>query len=233
MRLNKLILQGFKSFVDRTEICFDSGITGIVGPNGCGKSNIVDAVRWVLGEQSAKTLRGGKMEDVIFNGSEKRRRLSFCEVTLVFDNPEHELPVEFNEVAVTRRVYRSGEGEYKINGTACRLKDIIDLFRDTGVGKEGYSLVGQGRIDDILSQRSEDRRQVFEEAAGIGRYKARKNDAERRLQRTEDNLARIDDICEGLEERVGPLEAQSANAREYLGLRDELKILELNIFLAR
>ena len=144
MRLKKLIIHGFKSFADRVEISFEQGITGVVGPNGCGKSNIADAGRWVLGEQSAKTLRGAKMEDVIFNGTEKRRRLAFCEVTLVFDNEDKSLPVDYTEVAVTRRVYRSGEGEYKLNGTSCRLRDIIDLFRDTGIGKDGYSLIGQG-----------------------------------------------------------------------------------------
>ena len=233
MRLKKLIIHGFKSFADRVEISFDGGITGVVGPNGCGKSNIADAVRWVLGEQSAKTLRGAKMEDVIFNGTEKRRRLAFCEVTLVFDNSDKSLPVDFVEVAVTRRVYRSGEGEYKINGTACRLRDIVDLFRDTGVGKDGYSLIGQGRIDEILSQKSEDRRQVFEEAAGIVKYKARKLEAQRRMEHTRDNLSRVEDILAELESRVEPLRAQSEAAREYLALRDELKVLDLNAFLMR
>ena len=233
MRLKKLIIHGFKSFADRVEISFDGGITGVVGPNGCGKSNISDAVRWVLGEQSAKTLRGAKMEDVIFNGTEKRRRLAFCEVTLVFDNEDRSLPIDFTEVSVTRRVYRSGEGEYKINGTACRLRDIVDLFRDTGIGKDGYSLIGQGRIDEILSQKSEDRRQVFEEAAGIVKYKARKLDAQRRMEHTRDNLTRVEDILSELEERVEPLKQQSEVAREYLALRDELKILDLNVFLMR
>ena len=213
MRLKKLIIHGFKSFADRVEISFDGGITGVVGPNGCGKSNIADAVRWVLGEQSAKTLRGAKMEDVIFNGTEKRRRLAFCEVTLVFDNSDKSLPIDFAEVAVTRRVYRSGEGEYKINGAACRLRDIVDLFRDTGVGKDGYSLIGQGRIDEILSQKSEDRRQVFEEAAGIVKYKARKLEAQRRMEHTRDNLSRVEDILAELESRVEPLRAQSEGAR--------------------
>ncbi len=166
MRLKKLVIHGFKSFADRVEVTFENGITGVVGPNGCGKSNIADAVRWVLGEQSAKTLRGSKMEDVIFNGTEKRRRLAFCEVTLTFDNEDKALPVDFTEVEVSRRVYRSGEGEYKLNGTACRLRDIVDLFRDTGIGKEGYSLIGQGRIDDILSARSEDRRKMFRGSGG-------------------------------------------------------------------
>ena len=222
MRLKKLIIHGFKSFADRVEISFDGGITGVVGPNGCGKSNIADAVRWVLGEQSAKTLRGAKMEDVIFNGTEKRRRLAFCEVTLVFDNSDKSLPIDFAEVAVTRRVYRSGEGEYKINGTACRLRDIVDLFRDTGVGKDGYSLIGQGRIDEILSQKSEDRRQVFEEAAGIVIQGAQARGAAPHGAHARQPLPR----------RGHPLElsrASSASRAErggasILALRDELKL---------
>ena len=161
MRLKKLEIHGFKSFADRVEMTFEDGITGVVGPNGCGKSNISDAMRWVLGEQSAKTLRGGKMEDVIFNGTEKRRKAASCEVTLTFENEDRALPVDYHEVAVTRRVYRSGDSEYLINKTPCRLKDIVELFRDTGIGKEGYSLIGQGRIDEILSAKSEDRRQIF------------------------------------------------------------------------
>ena len=233
MRLKKLVLHGFKSFADRVEVTFEDGITGVVGPNGCGKSNIADAVRWVLGEQSAKTLRGAKMEDVIFNGTEKRRRLAFCEVTLTFDNEDKALPVDFTEVEVSRRVYRSGEGEYKLNGTPCRLRDIVDLFRDTGIGKEGYSLIGQGRIDDILSVRSEDRRKVFEEAAGIVKYKARKLDAQRRMENTRQNLTRVEDILSELETRVEPLKEQSETAREYLALRDELKLLDINVYLVR
>ncbi len=233
MRLKKLIVHGFKSFADHVEIVFEDGITGVVGPNGCGKSNIADAMKWVLGEQSAKSLRGAKMEDVIFGGTEKRKRLSFCEVTLIFDNEDHSLPIDFTEVSVTRRVYRSGEGEYKINGAACRLRDIIDLFRDTGIGKDGYSMIGQGRIDEILSAKSEDRRQVFEEAAGIVKFKARKQDAQRRLENTTQNLNRVEDILSELEERVEPLKTQSEAAREYLSLRDELKGLDLNVFLLR
>ena len=233
MRLKKLIIHGFKSFADHVEINFEDGITGVVGPNGCGKSNISDAVRWVLGEQSAKTLRGAKMEDVIFNGTEKRRRLAFCEVTLVFDNEDRALSIDFAEVSVTRRVYRNGDGEYKINGTSCRLRDIVDLFRDTGIGKDGYSLIGQGRIDEILSTKSEDRRQVFEEAAGIVKYKSRKLDAQRRIQHTQENLNRVEDILSELEDRVEPLKQQSEVAREYLSLRDELKVLDLNVFLVR
>lgn len=233
MRLKKLTIHGFKSFADRVEVTFENGITGVVGPNGCGKSNIADAVRWVLGEQSAKTLRGSRMEDVIFNGTEKRRRLAFCEVTLTFDNEDRALPVDYAEVEVSRRVYRDGEGEYKLNGVACRLRDIVDLFRDTGVGKEGYSLIGQGRIDDILSARSEDRRKIFEEAAGIVKYKARKLDAQRRMENTRQNLQRVEDIRSELESRVEPLREQSEAAREYLSLRDELKDLDVNIYLVR
>ncbi len=233
MRLKKLIIHGFKSFAEHVEITFEDGITGVVGPNGCGKSNIADAVRWVLGEQSAKSLRGSKMEDVIFNGTESRRRLAYCEVTLVFDNEDHALPIDFAEVSVTRRVYRNGEGEYRINGTACRLRDIVDLFRDTGIGKDGYSLIGQGRIDEILSVKSEDRRQVFEEAAGIVKYKTRKLDAQKRIQHTQDNLNRVEDILSELEDRVEPLKEQSEKAREYLSLRDTLKVLDLNVFLVR
>ena len=233
MRLKKLIVHGFKSFADHVEIVFEDGITGVVGPNGCGKSNIADAMKWVLGEQSAKSLRGAKMEDVIFGGTEKRKRLSFCEVTLIFDNEDHSLPIDFSEVSVTRRVYRSGEGEYKINGAACRLRDIVDLFRDTGIGKDGYSMIGQGKIDELLSAKSEDRRQVFEEAAGIVKFKARKQDAQRRMDNTTQNLNRVEDILTELEERVEPLKQQSETAREYLTLRDELKVLDLNVFLLR
>ncbi len=233
MKLKKLELYGFKSFPERVEMNFESGITGVVGPNGSGKSNIADAVRWVLGEQSPKMLRGGKMEDVIFNGTEKRRKLAWCEVTLTFDNEDHSLPLDFNEIAVTRRVYRNGDSEYMLNRNACRLRDIVDLFRDTGIGKEGYSLIGQGRIDEILSAKSEDRRHIFEEAAGIVKYKTRKLEAEKRMENTRQNLDRVEDIIAELESRLEPLEAQSRVAREYLQLRDELKGLELNLFLAR
>lgn len=233
MKLKKLELYGFKSFAQRTEIVFDEGITGIVGPNGSGKSNIGDAVRWVLGEQSAKTLRGASMSDVIFNGTQKRKPLSYCEVSLVFDNDDHALAMEAAEVMVTRRVYRNGESEYYLNRTACRLKDVVDLFRDTGIGKEGYSIIGQGRIDEILSRKSEDRRQVFEEAAGIVRFKARKEEADKKLQRTLENLERVDDILDELTKRVKPLEEQSRNARVYLELSTELKDLDLNLFLIR
>lgn len=231
MRLTKLEINGFKSFAKKTEIDIPSGITAIIGPNGSGKSNIADAVRWVLGEQSAKALRGAKMEDVIFNGTESRKPQAFCEVTLTFDNSDGELPTEFAEVSITRRVYRSGESEYLINRSACRLKDIQTLFRDTGVGKEGYSIIGQGRVEEILSNKSGDRRAAFEEAAGVMKYRVRKEEAERKLENTKKNLVRIQDILEELENQVGPLEEQSADAREFLRLREELREIEVNVFL--
>ena len=233
MRLKKLELYGFKSFAQRTEIVFQEGITAIVGPNGSGKSNIGDAVRWVLGEQSAKTLRGTSMQDVIFNGTQKRKPLSYCEVSLVFDNEDHALPLEYAEVMVTRRVYRSGDSEYYLNRASCRLKDVVDLFRDTGIGREGYSIIGQGRIDEILSRKGEDRRAVFEEAAGIVKYKARKEEADKKLNRTMENMARVKDILEELKRQLNPLEDQAKNARIYLEKAAELKVLDLNLFLAR
>ena len=233
MRLKRLEIYGFKSFADRTVVVFDQGITGIVGPNGSGKSNLSDAVRWVLGEQSAKALRGGKMEDVIFNGTQKRKRLGYCEVSLVFENEDHALPVDFTEVMITRRVYRSGDGEYYINKTACRLRDIIELFRDTGVGKEGYSIIGQGRIGEILSQKSEDRRGIFEEAAGIVKYRTRKEESEKRLANMRDNLSRVEDIISELESQLEPLAKASETARHYLALRDELRVLECSSFVLR
>ena len=233
MRLKKLEIHGFKSFADRTEIVFNQGITGIVGPNGSGKSNIGDAVRWVLGEQSARVLRGAKMEDVIFGGTAKRKQASYCEVSLVFDNEDGALKSSYAEVMVTRRVYRNGDSDYFLNKTACRLKDILELFRDTGIGREGYSLIGQGRIDEILSVKGEDRRQVFEEAAGVMTYRVRKEEAERKLARTRDNLTRVRDILEELGARVEPLEKQAAVAKEYLEVAERLKTLEINIFLIR
>ncbi|MBR2824004.1 MAG: chromosome segregation protein SMC [Clostridia bacterium] len=233
MRLKKLELYGFKSFAQRTEIVLNEGITAIVGPNGSGKSNIGDAVRWVLGEQSARLLRGSSMQDVIFNGTQKRKPLSYCEVSLVFDNEDRALPLDYAEVMVTRRVYRSGDSEYFLNRSACRLKDVIDLFRDTGVGKEGYSIIGQGRIDEILSRRGEDRRLVFEEAAGIVKFRARKEEADKKLAHTLDNLSRVDDILDELKRRLEPLEEQAKNARIYLDLSAELKVLDLNLFLIR
>ena len=231
MRLTKLEMYGFKSFARKTEIVFDDGITAIIGPNGSGKSNIADAVRWVLGEQSAKALRGEKMEDVIFNGTEAKKPLSYGEVSLTFDNYDHELATDFNEVCVTRRIYRSGESEYFINRSSCRRKDIAELFRDTGVGREGYSIIGQGRVEQILSAKSADRRSAFEEAAGVMKFRVRKEEAARKLESTKVNMDRLSDIIKELEERVGPLEEQSAAAREYLKLRDELKEIEINVFL--
>ena len=194
MYLKSLEIQGFKSFPDKTVLSFSSGITAIVGPNGSGKSNIVDAIRWVLGEQSTKTLRGAKMEDVIFGGTQRRKPLGYCEVTLTVDNSEHSLPVEYDEVAITRRYYRSGESEFFINKKSARLKDIHELLMNTGLGREGYSLIGQGRIDEILAVKSADRREIFEEAAGITRFRYRKEEAQRRLAGTEENLVRIRDI---------------------------------------
>ena len=233
MRLKKLELYGFKSFALRTEIVFNQGITGIVGPNGSGKSNIADAVRWVLGEQSAKTLRGASMQDVIFGGTQKRKPLGYCEVSLVFDNEDKALPLDYAEVMVTRRVYRNGDSEYYLNRSACRLKDVVDLFRDTGIGKEGYSIIGQGRIDEILSRKGEDRRTVFEEAAGIVKFRARKEEADKKLARTLENTARVDDILDELKRQLSPLEDQAKNARIYLDKAAELKVLDLNLFLVR
>ena len=233
MRLKKLELYGFKSFAERTEIVFKEGITAIVGPNGSGKSNIADAVRWVLGEQSAKILRGASMQDVIFGGTQRRKPLSYCEVSLIFDNEDKSLPLDYAEIQVTRRVYRSGESEYFLNRTSCRLKDVVDLFRDTGIGKEGYSIIGQGRIDEILSRKGEDRRQVFEEAAGIVKFRARKEEADKKLARTQENISRVDDLLEELKNRLGPLEEDAKNARVYLDLSARLKVLDLNLFLVR
>lgn len=233
MHLKRLELQGFKSFPDRIVIRFESGITAIVGPNGSGKSNVADAIRWVLGEQSAKQLRGTKMEDVIFNGTQRRKPQSYCEVSLVFDNEDHALGIDYTEVAVTRRMYRDGKSEYYINKNGCRLRDVIDLFRDTGIGKEGYSIIGQGRIDEILSNKAEDRRAVFEEASGVAKYKADRAEALRSLARTQDNLVRIDDILEELRAQVEPLKEQSETAKRYLKLRDDLRYEEVNLFLVQ
>lgn len=232
MYLKGLELQGFKSFADKISLDFSSGVTAIVGPNGSGKSNISDAVRWVLGEQSAKTLRGAKMEDVIFNGTQKRSPLGFAEVTLILENKDKVFPIEFDEVAVTRKVFASGESQYMINKTPCRLKDIHELFMDTGLGRDGYSMIGQGKIEEILSTKSEDRRQIFEEAAGISKYRYRKEEAERKLSRTEENISRVADIILELENQLEPLEKQSEKAKKYLVLKEDLKIYEVNAALA-
>lgn len=231
MYLKRLEIQGFKSFAEKISLDFNSGITSIVGPNGSGKSNISDAVRWVLGEQSVKTLRGSRMEDVIFAGTEHRKPVGFAEVSLTIDNGDSKLPVSYSEVTVTRRVYRSGESEYFINKTSCRLKDITELFLDTGVGKDGYSIIGQGRVDEILSSRSEERRHIFEEASGIMKYKLRKLEAEKKLEATRQNLLRINDIINELENQLEPLKEQSETAKKYLSLRDELKVLEINVYI--
>ncbi len=231
MYLKRIELQGFKSFADKTVIEVHQGVTAIVGPNGSGKSNISDAVRWVMGEQSAKTLRGGKMEDVIFAGTQKRKPLGYAEVSLVLDNSTHFLPCDYNEVEITRRVFRSGESEYMINRTACRLKDINELLMDTGLGRDGYSIVGQGKIAEIVSSKGDDRRQIFEEAAGISKYRYRKNEAERKLGHTDENLVRVKDILSELTDRVEPLRRQSEKAIKYLDLREELKGIEVSALL--
>ena len=228
MYLKRIEMQGFKSFADKITVEVGKGVTGIVGPNGSGKSNISDALRWVMGEMSAKSLRSGNMQDVIFNGTQKRKPLSFAEVTLILDNETHFFQSDYNEIAVTRRVFRSGESEYLINGAQVRLKDIHELFMDTGLGREGYSVVGQGRIDELLSAKAENRRQVFEEAAGISKYRHRKDEAERKLEKTEENLVRVRDVLGELESRVGPLQRQSEKARKYLDLREELKGIEVS-----
>ena len=232
MYLKKLEIQGFKSFADKTIFEFRPGITTVIGPNGSGKSNISDSIRWVLGEQRVKSLRGGKMEDIIFTGTQNRKALNFAEVTITFDNSTgSKLPVNFSEVAVTRRIYRSGESEYFINKSPCRLKDVVELFMGTGIGRDGYSIIGQGRIDEILSNNSEERRNVFEEAAGISKYKARKLESEKKLSATCENITRINDILKELESQIGPLKEQSEKAEEYLNIRDELKVYEINMFL--
>ncbi len=232
MYLKALEIQGFKAFPDKTVLQFGEDITAVVGPNGSGKSNISDAIRWVMGEQSAKALRGSKMEDVIFSGTAQRAPVGFAQVTLVLDNTEHIFPsMEESEVAVTRRYYRSGESEYYINRQSVRLKDVTELFLDTGLGKEGYSIIGQGKIDEILSAKSGERREIFEEAAGISKFRHRKEESERKLERTEENLVRINDKIAELELQVEPLREQSERAKRYLVLRDELRLLEISVWL--
>ena len=231
MYLKSLELQGFKSFPDKTLIRFGDDITAIVGPNGSGKSNISDAILWVMGEQSSKTLRGAKMEDVIFGGTQKRGAVGFAEATLTLDNSDRALAYDADEVMVTRRYYRSGDGEYYINRQSARLKDINELFMDTGLGREGYSNIGQGRIDEILSIKSNDRREIFEEAAGISKYRHRKEETERKLAQTEDNLMRIGDKVSELELQLEPLKVQSEKARKYLELKDELRGVEVAVWL--
>lgn len=231
MYLKRLEMQGFKSFADKTVLEFMPGITTVIGPNGSGKSNISDAIRWVLGEQSMKSLRGAKSEDIIFAGTQNRKSLGFAEASLVFDNSDGRLPVEYHEVVITRKLYRSGESGYYINKTPCRLKDVLELFMDTGIGKDGYSIIGQGKIDEILSNKSEDRRHIFEEAAGVVKYRVRKAESEKKLEHTKLNLLRINDILAEIESNIEPLKAQSEKAKKFLDLREELKSIEIGLFL--
>lgn len=231
MYLKSIEIQGFKSFANKILFEFHNGITGIVGPNGSGKSNVADAVRWVLGEQRVKQLRGGSMQDVIFSGTEVRKPQGFAYVAITLDNSDHQLAIEYDEVTVSRRLYRSGESEYMINGSACRLKDINEMFYDTGIGKEGYSIIGQGQIDKILSGKPEERRELFDEAAGIVKFKRRKAIAQKKLEDEKQNLVRVSDILSELEKQVGPLARQSEAAKKYLGLKEELKTYDVNLFL--
>ena len=231
MYLKRLEMYGFKSFADKTVLEFMPGITTVIGPNGSGKSNISDCIRWILGEQSMKSLRGAKSEDIIFAGTQNRKSLGFAEGSIVIDNSDGKLPIEYNEVIVTRKIYRSGESGYFINKTPCRLKDILELFMDTGIGKDGYSIIGQGKIDEILSNKSEDRRKIFEEAAGIVKYRSRKEESEKKLEQTKVNLLRINDIVSEIESNIGPLKNQSEKARKFLDLREELKGIEVGLFL--
>ncbi len=231
MYLKRLELQGFKSFADKTVLEFKPGITSVIGPNGSGKSNISDSIRWVLGEQSIKSLRGAKSEDIIFAGTQNRKSLGFAEASIIIDNSDNSLPIEYSEVTVTRKIYRSGETGYFINKVPCRLKDILELFMDTGIGKDGYSIIGQGKIDEILSNKSEDRRKIFEEAAGIVKYRTRKNESEKKLEQTKLNLLRINDILSEIETTLDPLKIQSEKAKQFLDLREELKNIEVGLFL--
>ena len=231
MYLKKLELQGFKSFADKTVLEFMPGITTVIGPNGSGKSNISDAIRWVLGEQSMKSLRGSKTEDVIFAGTQSRKSVGFAEVSMVMDNTDQKLPIEYNEVTITRKLYRSGESGYFINKTPCRLKDVLELFMDTGIGKDGYSIIGQGKIDEILSNKSDERRHIFEEAAGIVKYRVRKAESEKKLEQAKLNLLRINDIISEIETSIEPTRVQAEKAKQFLKLRDELKSIEIGLFI--
>ncbi len=233
MNFEKVELYGFKSFADKAEIKFGNGITGIVGPNGCGKSNVADAIRWVLGEQSAKSLRGSNMQDVIFSGTQGRKSLSYCEVSLFFDNSNKMFSIDYNEVIITRKLYRSGESEYFINKQPARLKDIVDLLHECGIGKEGYTIIGQGKVEEIMSAKPEDRRMIFEEATGIAKFKTRKNESERKLERTRENIIRYADILSEIENQLAPLEKQAQKAKEYNELTEQLKFHELNTYVAK
>ncbi len=230
MYFKRIEMIGFKSFADRTIIEFNGGFTAIVGPNGCGKSNVSDAIRWVLGEQSAKSLRGDNMQDVIFKGTEKRKSLSYCEVTLTFDNTDRFFNIAYDELSITRKLYRSGESEYQINKNTCRLRDITDLLFDSGIGKNGYSVIGQGKVSEIVDEKPEERRTMFEEAAGVAKFKSRKDEAERKLDRTRENLVRIDDIIFEIERQMGPLKKQAEDAKKYLEYKGKLKDLEVNAY---
>src|SRR6267378_6577436 len=229
MHLHSLELLGFKSFADKTVFEFHEGVTAVVGPNGCGKSNVLDAVRWVLGEQSAKALRGGEMADVIFNGTDSRKPVGFGEVSLTFTNCGSELGVDWHDVRVTRRVYRDGNSEYFLNKTLCRLRDIQNLFADTGVARSAYSMMEQGKIDLLLSSRPEDRRAVFEEAAGITKYKTQKREALRKLEATEANLLRIGDVIKEVKRQIGSLQRQAGKARRYQALHADVRVLETHL----
>lgn len=229
MFLKRLEVKGFKSFAEPILVDFVPGVTAVVGPNGSGKSNIADAVRWVLGEQSARSLRGAKMEDIIFAGSDSRKAVNMAEVSLILDNEDGHLAIDYSEVSVTRRLYRSGESEYLINRHSCRLKDIVDLFLDSGLGREAYSIIGQGKIEEILSSKAEERRTIFEEAAGVLKYKTRKNKAVKRLEQTEENLVRVADILNELEEQVEPLREQASIAEEYKLLAEEQRTLDIQV----
>src|SRR5690625_2875834 len=232
MYLKRLESVGFKSFADRINISFVPGVTAIVGPNGSGKSNITDAIRWVLGEQSVKSLRGSKMEDIIFQGSDTRRPLNFAEVVLVLDNSEQTLSLDYDEVSITRRVYRSGDSEFYINKQACRLKDIIGLFMDSGLGKEAFSIISQGKVEEVLSSKAEERRTIFEEAAGVLKYKQRKKKSEYKLAETQENLNRVEDIIHEIETQIEPLKKQQDTAKRYLELEEELKQKEISLLIA-
>ena len=233
MYLKSLEIQGFKSFPDKISLTFDKGLTAVVGPNGSGKSNIGDSVRWVLGEQSTKTLRGNKMEDVIFSGTVARKPMGFAAVTLNIDNSDRKINIMADEIAVTRKLYRSGESEYSINGRSCRLKDINELFMDTGLGRDGYSIIEQGRIAEIVGAKSNERRDIFEEAAGISKFRYRKLEAERKLSSAQENLVRLTDILSELESRVEPLKNQAQKAEKFLKLAEERKKLEISVWINR
>ena len=232
MYLKRIEIAGFKSFADKTVIDFENSVTAVVGPNGSGKSNITEAIRWVLGEQSAKSLRGGKMPDIIFAGSDSRKQLNVAEVTVILDNEDHYLPLEYNEISVTRRYRRTGESDFFINKQSCRLKDIQELFLDSGLGKESFSIISQGKVEAIFSSKPEDRRGIFEEAAGVLKYKQRKKKAEQKLFETEDNLSRVQDIIYELEEQLTPLATQSKAAKEFLRLKEELTETDIALMIA-